>query len=197
MTNSASTALPRGHWFGANFRPCKDACIAAYMVLTRDQLRNIVPAAACIRTSSGLYRVISSEAPTTALLRERSCAARTRRFLSAAIPLIDSPSTQSATTSHSSLSGEERNIRLFGSRCPGVRPLSPTRSRGWSGLVSNCARPLPSEQPPSRICSRFIQNVHSAAGRPFREFAREFDSLRLASGQDRGRLAQFLLGCVP
>ena len=55
----------------------------------------------------------------------------------------------------------------------------------------------PQRAPPSRICSRFIQNVYGAAGRPFREFAREFDSLRLAPGQDRGRLAQFVLGCVP
>ncbi len=115
-----------------------------YTVLTRDQVCTPCPQ----RPASGLsecYRLINSEAPTTALSRERSCAARTRRFLSAAIPLIDSPSTQSATTSHSSLSGEERNIRLFGWRCPGVRPRSLTRSRGWSGLVSNCARPLPSE----------------------------------------------------
>jgi len=53
----------------------------AYTVLMRDQLRNTVPAATCIRTSNGRYRLISGEAPTTALSLERSWAARTRRFL--------------------------------------------------------------------------------------------------------------------
>src|SRR5262245_34903854 len=38
---------------------------------------------------------------------------------------------------------------------------------------------------------RFIQNVHGASGRTFRQFARELDSLCLATGECRGRLAQF------
>jgi len=118
--------LPRSHWFDTDFRPCNDAYIATYKVLTRDHLRNRVPSATCIRPSSGRYRSISSETPTTALSLERRCAARTRRFLSAAIPFIDSLSTQSATTPPSSLSGEERNIRLFGWRWPG----SPTAHSG-------------------------------------------------------------------
>jgi len=47
----------------------------------RDQLRDTVPAATCIRTSSERYRLISGEAPTTALSVEGGCATRTRRFL--------------------------------------------------------------------------------------------------------------------
>jgi len=120
--------FPRSHWFDTDFRPRNDAYIAAYKVLTRDHLRNTVPAATCIRPSSGLYRSISSETPTTALSLERSCAARTRRFLSAAIPFINSLSTQLATTPPSSLSGEERNIRLFWWRWPG----SPT---AWDFVI--------------------------------------------------------------
>jgi hypothetical protein len=112
--------------------PAKMRTSLAYTVLMRDHLRNTVPAATCIRPSSGRYRSISSETPTTALSLERSCAARTRRFLSAAIPFIDSLSTQSATTPPSSLSGEERNIRLFGCADLGARPPTAGSLR-WAG----------------------------------------------------------------
>src|SRR6185436_17988949 len=37
---------------------------------------------------------------------------------------------------------------------------------------------------------RFIQDVHRATGWTFRQFAREFDSLRLAPGQRGSRLAK-------
>jgi len=73
--------------------------------------------------ANGRYRVISSETPTTALSLERRCAARTRRFLSAAIPFIDSLSTQSATTPPSSLSGRNGIYVFSGGADLGARPL--------------------------------------------------------------------------
>jgi hypothetical protein len=69
------------------------------------------------------HRLISGEAPTTALSLERRCAARTRRFLSAAILFIDSLSTQSATTPPSSLAGRNGIYVFSGGADLGARPL--------------------------------------------------------------------------
>ena len=114
---------PRRHWFDTDFRPCDSCYIARVHGPDARPRRNTVPAATCIRTSSGRYRSISGETLTTALSLERRCAARTRRFLSAVIPVIDSRSTQSATTPPSSLSGRNGIDVVSSGADLGARPL--------------------------------------------------------------------------